>query len=62
MVNNLIATSCSGRIIPTVGLGYHWGDVPTFIKESSLYSDYKILLHTVDISHSDETSERLGSQ
>lgn len=60
-VSNLDTACCSGRTIPTVGLGYHWGDFPTFIKVALLYFYFHRLLHTMERISYVETSELSGS-
>lgn len=60
-VTSPAAAYCSGRNIPKVGLGYHQGYFPTFIKATSLYFDCHRLLHAVDKIRFAETSERSGS-
>lgn len=58
-VSNPVVACCSGKTIPTVGLGYHWG--PTFIEAKPLYSNCYRLFHVVDKGSSAEISEQSGS-
>ena len=46
-VSSLATAYCSGRMIPTVGLIHHWGNIPT-IKATPLHPDHNRLLWQIE--------------